>query len=81
MLTSLAASSTMYTTRQSPALILQESLFKLFRSHRSGVVGQCQNLPVYSRKQRIIERIQFLLGRVHDFKRIFNHGDGHALYG
>jgi len=54
---------------------------KLFGSHRSGVIGQCQNLPVYSRKQRLIERIQFLLGGVHDFQRILNHGDGHVLCG
>ena len=55
--------------------------FKLFRSHRSGVIGQCQNLPVYSRKQRVIERVQFLLGGGHDFQRILIHESGHVLYG
>jgi hypothetical protein len=55
--------------------------FKLLRSHRPGVIGKRQNLPIYSRKQRIIERIQFLLGGAHDFQRVLNHGDGHVLYG
>jgi hypothetical protein len=54
---------------------------KLLRSHWSGVIGKGQNLLVYSRKQSIIERIQFLPGGVHDFQRILNHGDGHVSYG
>jgi len=55
--------------------------FKLLRSHRSGVIGKGQNLPVYSREQSVIERIQFPLGGVRDFQRILNHGDDHVLYG
>ncbi len=55
--------------------------FKLLRSRRSGVIGKGQNPTVYAREQRVIERIQFSLGGVHDFKRILNHGDDHALYG
>src|SRR5579859_4777037 len=47
--------------------------FQLSASRGPGIVGQRQNLPVYAGKQRIVERIQFLLRRLLDFERVFNH--------
>jgi hypothetical protein len=55
--------------------------FQLFASGGPGAVGKRQNLTVYSGKQRIIQRIQFLLRRLLDFERVFNHAGGYASGG
>src|ERR1700736_1046127 len=36
-------------------------------------IGQRQNFVIYASKQRIVQRIQFLLRRVLDFERVLNH--------
>ena len=47
--------------------------FQLFAACRPRIVGQRQNLHVYTREQRIVERIQFLLRRLLNLERVFNH--------
>src|SRR5450759_1201832 len=52
---------------------------KLLRSHWSGIVGQGQDLGVYSREQGIIQSVQFLLGGRLDLDRKPSHAAGRVL--
>ena len=55
--------------------------FQLFASCGPGIVRERQNFPVHAGEKRIIERIQFLLRRLLDFERVFNHVGGRVSGG
>jgi len=55
--------------------------FEFLASHRPRSVCERQNFAIYAGEQRIIERIQFPLRRLLDWKSVFSHERGCASGG